>query len=120
MANASGSISTSTHSEDWSIVQNENVKYENRESLNFIFLDYGNGGTLDYPNNRKDGVNQYPGEGIVTGGIYNSAIGEALFATNDRIPGKVYLGTADHLFQIMEDTSNPYFGYYYYAAIFSI
>ena len=113
-ANASGSVSASSHSETWSIVQGEKVKFENRDSLNFIFLDYGNGGTLDYPNNRKDGVNQFPGSGIVTGGIYNRAIGDALFNTEDHIPGKVYLGTADHLFQLEDDPSDPNYGYYYY------
>lgn len=113
-ADSTGSISGSSHSESWSIVQGENVDYQNRKTLDFIFLDYGNGGTLDYPNNRRDGVNQYPGEGIVTGGIYNADIGEALFSTDDHVPGKVYLGTADHLFQIMDDPSDPYYGYYYY------
>ena len=113
-ADSTGSISASSHSETWNIVQNENVDYENRNSLNFIFLDYGSGGTLDYPGNRKSGVNEYPGEGIVTGGIYNSTIGKALFSTDDHVPGKVYLGTADHLFQIMDDPDDPYYGYYYY------
>ena len=113
-ADSTGSISNSSHSESWSIVQNENVDFEDRETLDFIFLDYGSGGTLDYPNNRRDGVNQYPGEGIVTGGICNSDIAEALFSTNDHVPGKVYLGTADHLFQIMSDPASPYYGFYYY------
>lgn len=113
-ADSAGTISGSSHSENWSIVRDENVEYENRETLNFIFLDYGDAGPLDYPNNRQSGVNEYPGAGIVTGGIYNSAIGEALFSTGDRVPGKVYLGTADHLFQIMDDPSNSYYGYYYY------
>ncbi|MBR4875252.1 MAG: Cna B-type domain-containing protein, partial [Clostridia bacterium] len=107
-------VSDSSHSETWAINQNEFVDYENRSTLDFIFLDYGSGGTLDYPTNRRDGVNQYPGEGIVTGGIYNSRIGEALFSTDDRIPGKVYLGEGDHLFQIMDDPDNEYYGYYYY------
>ena len=113
-ADASVTCSDTGHSENWSIVQNENVNYQDRETLNFIFLDYGSDGFLDYPNNRQNGVNAYPGEGIVTGGIYNSDIGNALFATDDRLPGKVYLGTGDHLFQIMDDPSNPYYGYYYY------
>ena len=113
-ANASMTVSNSSHSETWSIVQNGKVDFEKRNSLNFIFLDYGSGGTLDYPDNRKNGVNAYPGDGIVTGGIYNDAIYEALFSTDDNIPGKYYLGTGDHLFQIMDDPSNPYYGYYYY------
>lgn len=107
-------VSADSHSETWYISQGGTIQYENRKSLDFIFLDYGNGGTLDYPNNRRDGVNQYPGAGIVTGGIYNSAIGEALFTTDDHVPGKVYLGTGDHLFQIDDDSSSPYYGYYYY------
>ena len=113
-ADSTGSISASSHSETWAIVQREAVDFENRESLDFIFLDYGDQGTLEYPNNRREGVNNFPGAGIVTPGIYNERIGEALFATDDHIPGKVYLGTADHLFQIMTDPSDPYYGYYYY------
>lgn len=113
-ADSTGSVSNSGHSESWAIVQGENVDYQNRETLDFIFLDYGDGGTLDYPNNRRDGVNQYPGDDIVTGGIYNDRISQALFSTDDHVPGKVYLGTADHLFQIMDDPGDPYYGYYYY------
>lgn len=108
------SVSGTSHSETWGIIKNDKVGYEGRDSLNFIFLDYGNGGSLDYPNNRDNGVNQYPGANIVTDGIYNNDIGNALFATNDHVPGKVYLGTGDHLFQIMDDPGNPYYGYYYY------
>lgn len=82
-ADSTGSISGSSHSESWSIVQGENVDYQNRKTLDFIFLDYGNGGTLDYPNNRRDGVNQYPGEGIVTGGIHQAESGEINFFTGE-------------------------------------
>jgi len=114
-ADAQVTVSSTGHTEVWSIDQNESVDYENRETLNFIFLDYrGDAGPLDYPNNRRDGVNQYPGEDIVTGGIYNAAIGEALFSTGDLTPGKTYLGTGDHLFQIMDDPDDPHYGYYYY------
>lgn len=113
-ADSSGTISDTEHSETWSIVQNGTVDYEDRESLNFIFLDYGDSGTLEYPNNRIDGLNQFPGSGIVTSGIYNSTIGSRLFTVVDNIPGKHYLGTADHLFQIEEDPNDPYYGYYYY------
>lgn len=113
-ADTTGNISNKEHSETWSIVQNENVDYENRESMNFIFLDYGDSGTIEYPNNRQDGVNAYPGDGIVTSGIYTSDIGDALFTVGDHIPGKTYLGTADHLFQIMTDSNDPHYGYYYY------
>ena len=113
-ANATGSISKESHAETWNIIQSGTVGYKDRSSINFIFLDYGDGGALDYPNNRLDGQNAFPGEGIVTGGIYNSAIGNALFSTNDHLPGKCYLGTGDHLFQIMNDPNDPYYGYYYY------
>ena len=113
-ANASGTVSESGHTETWSIVQSGQVDYEDRNSLNFIFLDYGSDGILEHPNNRQSGVNEYPGAGIVTGGIYNSTIGNALFAIGDNVPGKYYLGTGDHLFQIEDDPSDPYYGYYYY------
>ena len=108
-------VSASSHSETWSTVNSGNVGYMDRETLNFVFIDgapnYRNG-NLAYSNNRQT-HNTYPGAGIVTSGIYNTARYHALFDTEDSL-GKKYLGTGDHLFQIMTDPNDEYYGYYYY------
>ena len=108
-------VGASSHSETWSTVNSGNVGYMDRETLNFVFIDgapnYRNG-NLAYSNNRQT-HNTYPGAGIVTSGIYNTARYHALFDTEDSL-GKKYLGTGDHLFQIMTDPNDEYYGYYYY------
>ena len=110
-------VSASGHSEKWSMVTSGNVGYLNQPTLDFAFIDgapnYQNG-NLAYPNNRDDD-NNYPGEGIVTSGIYNEVRVNAVFGLSD-LPGKKYLGTADYLFQIMTDPDDPHYGYYYYDA----
>lgn len=114
-AKATVTVNASGHSETWSVVTSGNVGYLDQETLNFVFVDgapsYQNG-YLSYPNNRQT-HNNYPGAGIVTSGIYNAARGHALFDTSDSL-GKKYLGTGDHLFQIMTDPNDAHYGYYYY------
>lgn len=120
-AKVQSSISASSHSETWSMVTSGNVAYGNRETLDFIFIDNDTGGRLCMPNNRSS-HNVYPGSGIVTPGIYSDAIGELLFATDNcfdpatgqGVLGKTYLGTGDHLFQIMDNPNDEHYGYYYY------
>ena len=108
-------VNASSHSETWSTVNSGTVDYLGRETLNFVFIDgapnYRNG-NLAYSNNRQT-HNTYPGAGIVTSGIYNTARYHALFDTEDSL-GKKYLGTGDHLFQIMTDPNDEHYGYYYY------
>ena len=108
-------VNASSHSETWSTVNSGNVGYLDRETLNFVFIDGApnyRSGNLAYSNNRQI-HNTYPGSGIVTSGIYNTARYHALFDTEDSL-GKKYLGTGDHLFQIMTDPDDEYYGYYYY------
>ena len=109
-------VGSSGHSENWSMVTSGNVGYENRETLGFVFSDgapsYAEG-NLSYPGNR-DSYNNYSEEGI-TPGIYTNRELDMVFATEDAL-GKLYLGTGDHLFQIMTDPSNEFYGYYYYDA----
>ena len=120
-AKAQSSISASSHSETWSMVTSGNVAHGNRETLDFIFIDNDTGGRLCMPNNRSS-HNVYPGSGIVTPGIYSDTIGELLFATDNcfdpatgqGVLGKTYLGTGDHLFQIMSNPADEHYGYYYY------
>ena len=115
------SVSSTGHSETWSMVTSGNVAHGNKETLDFIFVDNDSGGLLCIPNNR-DSHNVYPGAGIVTPGIYSDEIGELLFSTDNLIDpttgegviGKNYLGTGDHLFQIMNNPNDEHYGYYYY------
>lgn len=111
-ANAQVTASAADHSEVWSIATSGNVAYQDQESLNFVFIDYDSDGSLDKPNNRQT-HNTYPGAGIVTDGIYNTQRAQALFEPENAL-GKNYLGAGDHLFQIMTDPDDEYYGYYYY------
>ena len=115
-------VNDRSHSETWSMVTSGNVAHGNAQTLNFVFVENDNsGGKLAMPNNRNSN-NTYPGEGIVTPGIYTSQLGNLLFDTNNQfdpatgegVLGKTYLGTGDHLFQIMDDPNDEHYGYYYY------
>ena len=116
-----GTVTASGHSETWSMVTSGTVPHGNRETLDFVFIDNDSGVLLCIPNNRSS-HNVYPGAGIVTPDIYSSGLGEILFdpencfdpATGTGVLGKNYLGTGDHLFQILDDPSDERYGYYYY------
>ncbi len=114
-------VNASGHSETWSMVTSGTVGHNGAPTFDFIFVDNDSGGLLCIPNNRSQ-HNVYPGEGVVTPGIYTDTLYEWLFATDNcfdpstgaGILGKNYLGTGDHLFQIMSDPNDEYYGYYYY------
>ncbi len=118
---AQATISASDHSETWSMVTSGNVAHGSQSTQDFIFVDNDSEGLLCIPNNRSD-HNVYPGEGIVTPGIYSPQLGSLLFATDNGfdpasgtgVLGKTYLGTGDYLFQIMDDPNDAHYGYYYY------
>ena len=120
-ANASISYSNNDHSETWSMISSGNVQYGGQNTFNFVFGENDSGGKLSNPSNRSDD-NRYHDAYTVSDGIYNAALGEMLFGTdNDFNPetgegiiGKTYLGTGDHLLQIMDDPDDPHYGYYYY------
>ena len=120
-ANAQGTVNGSGHSESWSMVTSGGVDHGGQETFDFVFIDNDSGGRLCMPNNRSS-HNVYPGSGIVTSGIYSPQLGELLFATDNAydpatgtgVLGKTYLGTGDHLFQIMDDPADEHYGYYYY------
>ncbi len=115
------SVTASGHSETWSMVTSGTVDHGGQETLDFVFIDNDSGGVLCMPNNRSS-HNVYPGSGIVTPDIYYASLGNVLFATDNcydpatgtGILGKNYLGTGDHLFQIMDDPADEHYGYYYY------
>ena len=120
-ANPTITVNGSSHTETWSMVENGKVVHNGQDSLEFVFVDYDGSSRLPDMSNRNDG-NNYLGEGIVTPGLYSAALGEILFGTDNAmdpstgqgIIGKTYLGTADHLFHLMTDPNDPYYGYYYY------
>ena len=116
-------VSGNSHSETWAHVGSGSVSYKGQQTLNFSFNDHDSSGTLTNLNNLND-PNKYTGGTAVYSGIYNDALGEALFstdnlfdpATGQGIVGKHYLGQGDHLFQINADPTSEYYGYYYYDA----
>jgi fibro-slime domain-containing protein len=115
------SVNNNSHSETWSMVTTGNVAYKNQQTFDFIFTDNDAGGELNMPNNRSS-RNMYHDATTVTSGIYSAGLGELLFSpynsfnpeTGEGIMGKTYLGTGDHLFQIMNNISDEHYGYYYY------
>ena len=115
-ASASTSISPSSHTETWNLITNGNSPYSNEQTLNFIFRDWDDGNQdITYPNNVSNPGPHYPTEtGSVYPGLYNSRIGSLLFDPGVEVIGKTYLGTADHLFQLCTDPSDPHYGYHYY------
>ena len=120
-SNAQVTVSGSSHTEKWSMVTSGNVKYNSTGTADFIFTDNDSEGKLNMPSSRSD-RNRYHSATTVTSGIYSAALGEILFsptngfnpATGTGILGKTYLGTGDHLFQIMDNPSDEHYGYYYY------
>ena len=114
-------VNNRSHSETWSMVTSGKVGHNGATTLDFIFVDNDSGGLLCIPNNRSD-HNVYPGAGIVTPGVYTDTLKNWLFATDNcfdpstgqGVLGKNYLGTGDHLFQIVSNPNDPYYGYYYY------
>jgi len=115
------SVNASGHSETWSMVTSGNVTHGNQQTFDFVFIENDSGGLLCIPNGRSS-HNVYPGSGIITPNIYSAQLGKLLFDTdncydpntNTGVLGKNYLGTGDHLFQIMDDPNDEHYGYYYY------
>lgn len=120
-ANATVDVSASSHTETWKMVENGKVDYNDRESLEFVFVDYDGSSRLPDMSGRND-HNNYHGVGVITQGIYRPELVELLFGkgndinpeTGEGVIGKTYLGTGDHLFQFMDDPSDEHYGYYYY------
>lgn len=120
-SNAQVNVSSSSHSERWSLVTSGNVNYGGQKTFDFVFTDNDSEGSLNIPSNR-DNKNRYHDATTVTSGIYSSELGELLFSpdnafdaqTGTGVLGKTYLGTGDHLFKIMEDPNHERYGYYYY------
>ena len=124
------SVNDSSHTESWDMVTSGNTNYNNtnnkptasnKQTLNFIFRDWDTTGDLTYPNN-TNAQNTYDENTPYYAGLYNQRLVELLFGTDNSynpttgegVIGKQYLGTADHLFQLCTDPSDPNYGYHYY------
>ena len=112
----------SSHTETWSLLTSGNNPYNNQPTLNYIFRDWDRGSEdISYPANTNS-HNTYNEDIPVHYNLYNNTLGNLLFGTDNSfdpttgtgVIGKQYLGTADHLFQLMTDPSDPHYGYYYY------
>ena len=117
-------VSNTSHSETWSMVANGTVNYQDAQTLNLIFAEADNAGQLSNPNNRSE-RNTYRNADTISAGILSPEMRELLYSTENAfdpktgegILGKTYLGTADHLFQIMNDPNDEHYGYYYYDSL---
>lgn len=114
-------VNGSGHSETWNMVTGTGqVPYKDAKTIDFIFADWDNNGKLSRPSGIND-KNNYNANSD-TMGIYNETLGNILFSTENAwnpdtkegIIGKSYLGTGDHLFQIVTDPNDEHYGYYYY------
>ena len=118
------SISGTSHSETWSMVSTGNVNYRGSPTADLIFSESDSGGQLTNPNN-KSARNTYRNADTISTGICTPEIRDLLFstsnsfnpATGEGVIGKTYLGTGDHLFQIMDDPDDEHYGYYYYDSL---
>ena len=114
-------VNRNSHSEKWSLITSGKVDHNGQQTFDFVFTDNDGEGSLNIPSNRDD-RNRYHDATTVTSGIYSAALGELLFSTDNAfdpmtgtgVLGKTYLGTGDHLFQLMNDVNDEHYGYYYY------
>lgn len=113
----------SSHTETWNLLTSGNNPYNNQPTLNFIFRDWDKGSEdISYPVNTNNHNTYRSNASNLHSGLYNSNLGNLLFGTDNSfdpatgtgVIGKQYLGTADHLFQLMTDPNDPHYGYYYY------
>lgn len=115
---SSGWSNNSGHGETWSLVENGNVDYEGKTTLDFLFRDHDGQGTLTHPT-IPDGSsirNEPNGDQLnaITPGIYSPNLGRILFDPNSTAVGKLCLGTGNYLYQYMDNPSDAHYGYYYY------
>ena len=107
-------ISASSHSEVWNLLTSGNNPYNGQPNTNFILRDWDQGGEdISYPNGHND-RNNPTDAGTVYPGLYTEAIRDIFFDPDLELPGKTYVGTADHLFQLCLDPAHDHYGYYYY------
>ena len=117
------SYNNSSHTETWNLLTSGSNPYNSQPTLNFIFRDWDKGSEdISYPVNTNNHNTYRSNASNLHSGLYNSNLGNLLFGTDNSfnpatgtgVIGKQYLGTADHLFQLMTDPNDPHYGYYYY------
>ena len=107
-------VNSNGHSETWELLTSGKSPYNANETLNFILRDWDAGNSdISYPKNHND-RNNPTDAGTVYPGLYTEIIRETMFDPNVVLPGKEYVGEADHLFQLCENPSHNHYGYYYY------
>jgi fibro-slime domain-containing protein len=98
----------------WNLLTSGNNPYNGQPNTNFILRDWDRGGEdISYPKGHND-RNNPTNAGTVYPGLYTQAIRDIFFDPAMELPGKTYIGTADHLFQLCLDPSHEHYGYYYY------
>ena len=123
-ANPKVTVSSSSHSETWSMLGTGTVNYGGAPTLNYIFAESDSGGRLANPSGRTP-RNSYQSATTISSGILTPEMRELLYSTENGfdphtgagIIGKTYLGTGDHLFQIIDDPNDEHYGYYYYDSL---
>ncbi len=112
--NVNVTVNSNSHHETWQLLTSGQNPYNGNETFNFIFRDWDVGNEdISYPLNHND-RNNPTDAGTVYPGLYTDAIRETLFNPDVILPGKEYLGEADHLFQLCLDPDHEHYGYYYY------
>lgn len=138
-ANASGSVSDSSHSETWSLVTSGPVTYQGLNTQGITFRDWDTGnksityvsgydsllsGGLSINNNHGSEITSNiisTSNGLSGRNLINTFFGTGnSFNPIDKtgVIGKTYLGTGNYLYQYMDSSSpsydNTHNGYYYY------
>lgn len=115
-------VDASGHTESWSLLTTGTNDYNGASTLDFIFRDWDNERDLSYPSGTNGEQNTFSDSRTVYPGLYTEQLHNLLFSTSNSfnpntkegVIGKEYLGTADYLFQFMDDPNDPHYGYYYY------
>ena len=113
-ANVTFNNNGSSYTDTWNLLTNGNNPYNGDPVTNFILRDWDAGGQdISYPNGHND-RNNPTDAGTVYRNLYTEQIRDIFFDPSLELPGKQYLGTGDHLFQLCLDPAHEHYGYYYY------
>ena len=108
------SVDSNGHSEVWDLITSGQNLYNGNETFNFILRDWDvDSEDISFPRYHND-INNPTDAGTVYPGLYTDAIRDTFFDPDVIIPGKTYVGEADHLFQLCLDPDHEHYGYYYY------
>lgn len=128
---SSAAVTSTAHSETWTLTQSGLVDYGDENTLDFIFIDWDSSGKISMPsnvngNNSKNYNHSYITQGIIqeTADISGGKdLMDLLFDPDTEVIGKHYLGQGNYLYQYMEGGESPtdnfdgiesHDGYYYF------